>query len=45
MDESGYMYNRGILVACRDAAVIPVLVLDLDSDVYEYAGICTVGER
>ena len=40
--ESGYMYNRGILVTCRDAAVIPALVLDLDSAVYEYAGICTI---
>lgn len=36
-------FNRGILVTCRDAAVIPALVLDLDSDVYEYAGIYTVG--
>jgi len=44
VDESGYMYNRGILVTCADAAVIPALVLDLDSSVYEYAGICTVGE-
>ena len=43
VDESGYMYNRGILVTCRDAAVIPALVLDLDSSVYEYAGTCTVG--
>ena len=38
VDESGYMYNRGILVTCGDAAVIPALVLDLDSSVYEYAG-------
>ena len=37
--------NRGILVTCRDAAVIPVLVLDLDSAVYEYAGVYTAGER
>ena len=43
MDESGYMYNRGILVTCADAAVIPALVLDLDSSVYEYAGTYTVG--
>ena len=43
VDEHGYMFNRGILVTCRDAAVIPALVLDLDSDVYEYAGIYTVG--
>jgi hypothetical protein len=45
VDEYGYMYNRGILVTCRDAAVIPVLVLDLDSAVYEYAGVYTAGER
>lgn len=45
VDESGYMYNRGILVTCRDTAVIPVLVLDLDSAVYEYAGVYTAGER
>ena len=43
VDESGYMYNRGILVTCGDAAVIPALVLDLDSSVYEYAGTCTIG--
>jgi len=45
VNESGYMYNRGILVSCRDAAIIPALVLDLDSDVYEYAGIYTVSGR
>ena len=38
------MYNRGILVTCDDAAVIPALVLDLDSAVYEFAGVFTVGE-
>ena len=43
VDESGYMYNRGILVTCRDAAIIPALVLDLDSFVYEYAGTYSVG--
>ena len=43
VDESGYMYNRGILVTCGDAAVIPALVLDLDSSAYEYAGTFTVG--
>ena len=43
VDESGYMYNRGILVTCRDAAIIPAMVLDLDSAVYEYAGTCTAG--
>ena len=43
VDESGYMYNRGILVTCRDAAIIPALVLDLDSSVYEYAGTYTIG--
>ncbi len=43
VDESGYMYNRGILVTCRDAAIIPALVLDLDSSAYEYAGVYTVG--
>jgi len=45
VDESGYMYNRGILVTCRDAAVIPALVLDLDSFAYEYAGTFTAGGR
>ena len=43
VDESGYMYNRGILVTCGDAAIIPALVLDLNSDVYEYAGTYTIG--
>ena len=43
VDESGWMYNRGILVTCRDAAVLPALVLDLDSLEYEYAGACTIG--
>ena len=42
VDESGYMYNRGILVTCKDAAIIPALVLDLDSTVYEYAGTYTI---
>ena len=42
VDESGYMYNRGILVTCKDAAIIPALVLDLDSTVYEYAGTFTI---
>ncbi len=42
VDESGYMYNRGILVSCKDAAVIPALVLDLDSFEYEFAGTCTI---
>lgn len=37
------MFNRGILVTCSDAAVIPALVLDLDSSVYEYAGVYTIG--
>ena len=45
VDESGYMYNRGILVTCDDAAIIPALVLDLDTSVYEYAGAYTVGEQ
>ena len=44
VDESGYMYNRGILVTCADASIIPALVLDLDSEAYEYAGTCTIGE-
>ena len=43
VDESGYMYNRGILVTCSDAAVIPALVLDLDSAEYTYAGTFTIG--
>lgn len=43
VDESGCMYNRGILVTCRDAAILPALVLDLDSLEYEYAGDCTIG--
>ena len=42
VDESGYMYNRGILVTCKDAAIIPALVLDLNSFVYEYADTCTI---
>ena len=45
VDESGYMYNRGILVTCRDAAIIPALVLDLDSYEYEYAGTYRVSRR
>jgi len=45
VDESGYMYNRGILVTCRDAAVIPALVLDLVSKAYEYAGTETIGGK
>nr|AHF24738.1 hypothetical protein [uncultured bacterium Contig12] len=43
VDESGYMYNRGILVTCRDAAIIPALVLDLNSYAYEFAGTCAIG--
>jgi len=43
VDESGYMYNRGILVTCQDAAIIPALVLDLDSSAYEFAGTCPIG--
>ncbi len=43
VDESGYLFNRGIPVSCRDAAILPALVLDLDSSVYEYAGTRTVG--
>ena len=43
VDESGYMYNRGILVTCRDAAIIPALVLDLNSFEYEYAGTYRIG--
>lgn len=43
VDESGYMYNRGILVTCPDAAVIPCLILDLDSLEYEYAGTFSIG--
>ena len=43
VDESGYMYNRGILVTCSDAALIPALVLDLDSPEYEYAGTALIG--
>ncbi len=43
VDESGYMYNRGILVTCSDAAVIPAIVLDLDAACYAYAGTYTVG--
>ncbi|MBQ6609085.1 MAG: hypothetical protein IJH70_01470 [Oscillospiraceae bacterium] len=42
VDESGCIYNRGILVTCPDAAVIPALVLDLDSCDYEYAGRFTI---
>ena len=43
VDEAGCMYNRGILVTCKDAAVIPALVLDLDSGAHEYAGTFSVG--
>lgn len=42
VDESGSMFNRGILVTCSDAAVIPCLILDLDSVEYEYAGTYTI---
>ena len=41
VDESGYMFNRGILVTCKDAAIIPALVLGLNSTLYEYAGTYT----
>ena len=43
VDESGNMYNRGILVTCSDAAIVPALMLDLDSSVYEFAGTYKVG--
>ena len=43
VDESGCMYNRGILVNCRDAAIIPAFVLDLNSTAYEYAGTYLIG--
>ena len=42
VDESGCMYNRGILVNCSDAAIIPALVLDLNSSAYKYAGTITI---
>ena len=45
VDESGYIYNRGILVTCPDAAVIPALILELNSDVYDLAGTCTITEE
>ena len=45
VDEDGYIYNRGILVTCSDAAVIPALVIDLDTSVYEYAGTLTIGSQ
>ena len=45
VDESGYLYNRGILVTCADAALLPALVLDLDSSAWEYAGTWTVGAQ
>jgi len=45
IDESGYMFNRGILATCPDAAVIPALILDLDSSVYGYVGTCTIAEK
>lgn len=45
VDESGYMYNRGILVTCADAAVIPALILDLDSLDYAFAGTYTVASQ
>ena len=43
VDESGCLYNRGILVTCGDAAIIPALVLDLNSTAYAYAGTFTIG--
>lgn len=45
VDESGYLYNRGILVTCADAALLPALVLDLDASAWEYAGTWTVGAQ
>ncbi len=45
IDESGCMFNRGILATCPDAAVIPALILDLDSSVYGYVGTCTIAEK
>ena len=45
VDENGCMFNRGILVTCADAAIIPALVLDLDSAVYDYAGTVTIGSK
>ena len=45
VDENGCMFNRGILVTCADAAIIPALVLDLDSAVYDYAGTMTIGSE
>ncbi len=43
VDEYGCMYNRGILVTCSDAAILPALVLDLDSSAYACAGTVTIG--
>ena len=37
------VYLSGELVTCRDAAILPALVLDLDSIEYEYAGDFTIG--
>ncbi len=45
VDESGYMYNRGILVTCSDAGILPAMVLDLDSAAYAYAGTYVTGEE
>ena len=44
VDESGYLYNRGILVTCGDISVVPALILDLDSEAYRYAGTSTTGQ-
>ncbi len=43
VDESGNMFNRGILVTCSDAAIVPALMLDLDSSEYEFVGTYKVG--
>ena len=35
--ESGDTYNRGIVVTCNDAAVLPAITLDLAKAIYQPA--------
>ena len=42
VDESGCLYNRGILVTCSDICAMPALVLNLDSECWKYGGTITV---
>ena len=33
----GYLYNRGTVVSCDDAAVLPAITLDLSKATYQEA--------